>query len=103
MFTYQVCMIFVFVSILEFIIVTVYLRSGRKSLGDKVDLDFGYKIENIQKPKENKKSSKFSLNTNDKLIQNQVEEVSKIVIPLLFCAFNTVYWPIILVKYFDGK
>jgi len=62
-----VCMIFVFVSILEFIIVTVYLRSGRKSLGDKV------------------------------------EEVSKIVIPLLFCAFNTVYWPIILVKYFDGK
>ena len=40
MFTYQVCMIFVFVSILEFIIVTVYLRSGRKSLGDKVELNF---------------------------------------------------------------
>ena len=30
-------MIFVFASILEFIIVTVYLRSGKKSLSDKVD------------------------------------------------------------------
>ena len=36
----QVCMIFVFVSILEFIVVTVYLRSGRKSLGDKVNIYF---------------------------------------------------------------
>ena len=38
-----------------------------------------------------------------KIIRNKVEEVSKIVIPVLFCAFNIVYWPIILVKYFDGK
>jgi len=62
-----VCMIFVFASILEFIVVTVYLRSGRKLIADKV------------------------------------ESVSKILIPLLYFVFNIVYWPNVLVQYFDGK
>jgi hypothetical protein len=35
-----VCMIFVFSCILEFIIVTSYIRSGRKTTGDKVNIKF---------------------------------------------------------------
>ena len=33
-----VCMIFVFACILEFIVITVYIRSGKKILGEKVKL-----------------------------------------------------------------
>ena len=33
-----VCMIFVFACILEFIVITVYIRSGKKMLGEKVKL-----------------------------------------------------------------
>ena len=33
----------------------------------------------------------------------QVERVAKLVIPLVFMAFNLAYWPVVLVKYFDGR
>ena len=35
-----VCMIFVFACILEFIVITVYIRSGKKMLGEKVKFAF---------------------------------------------------------------
>merc|ERR1719209_1039175 len=62
-----VCMIFVFSCILEFIVVTVQIRSGKKALGERF------------------------------------ERVAKLVIPLAFLAFNLAYWPVVLVKYFDGR
>ena len=34
-----VCMIFVFACILEFIVITVYIRSGKKMLGEKVKFE----------------------------------------------------------------
>ena len=33
----------------------------------------------------------------------QIERVAKLVIPLAFLAFNLAYWPVVLVKYFDGR
>jgi len=62
-----VCMIFVFACILEFIVITVYIRSGKKILGEKI------------------------------------EQVAKPAIPLAFLAFNLAYWPVVLVKYVDGR
>jgi len=62
-----VCMIFVFSCILEFIVITVHIRSGKKALGERI------------------------------------ERVAKLAIPLAFLAFNIAYWPIVLVKYFDGR
>jgi len=61
------CMIFVFSCILEFIVVTVHLRSGKKALGERI------------------------------------ERVAKLVIPLAFLVFNLAYWPVVLVKYVDGR
>ena len=37
------------------------------------------------------------------LIFLQIERVAKLVIPLAFLAFNLAYWPVVLVKYFDGR
>ena len=33
----------------------------------------------------------------------QIERVAKLVIPLAFLAFNLAYWPVVLVKYVDGR
>ena len=33
----------------------------------------------------------------------QIEQVAKLAIPLAFLAFNLAYWPIVLVKYVDGR
>ena len=33
----------------------------------------------------------------------QIEQVAKLAIPLAFLAFNLAYWPVVLVKYVDGR
>ena len=78
------CMIFVFSCILEFIIVTVLIRAGRKGEGDRVRQSYQ---KNCSKP----------------FFVFQFEFICKIILPLIFLLFNISYWPTLLTGYLDGK
>ena len=89
-----VCMIFVFVCILEFIVVTSHLRSGRKARGDQVTLSIAILTAVL--------AVILNITYNNNLTI-QIETVSKAAIPATFLVFNLVYWPAVLVNYVDDK
>merc|ERR1711997_1329224 len=77
-----VCMIFVFSCILEFIVVTSLSKFGQKKRGERTpDLKYYEHQQQLQK----------------------FELVSKIMLPVLFVLFNSIYWPILLAGYLDGR
>lgn len=77
------CMLFVFSCILEFIMATALLRTGKKEKAEKVISDI---LEY--------KAQEFLF---------QFENISKLSLPALFLLLNIVYWPALLAGYWDGK